>query len=304
MSDRPDLKRHHLVPAAGNDRATRSSALIKRGLDSLLTQQPRIIRFPLDRSLGNYVIFDRKKVDPLRHPETFPFSQSARARGVIDIPPGEELYLEVKYSADLFTAAEDLAAFSRLRPDDVHTVSVENAYGGLDGERLAFLQCLTGLQGLALSSDLSDAALVHLRHLSNLRELSLRGRSDAGLVHLEGLTELKFLDLSGSLASILRSASGILLEDGLAHLRHLPRLEELHLRGRKISVAGLVHLGSLTELRSLDLSGTDMTDNGLTHISGLNRLQHLDLSYTPVSNSGIDYISRALPNCIISRNKR
>src|SRR5262245_46379706 len=276
MSDKTDPKESGLVTVRSKALTTRSSALVKRGLEALVLEQERIVRFPLDRSLGNYVIFDRKKVDPLRRPETFPFSQSARAKGVINIPPGEELYLEVKYSADPFTLAEDLTAFSRLGPDDVHTVSINNFYGGLDGERLAFLQCLAGLQGFALSSDMSDAALVHLRHLPRLQALSLRGRSDACLVHLEGLTGLKFLDLSHSLASITRYrifASGV-LEDGLAHLRQLPRLEELYLRSRKISAAGLVYLGSLRELRSLDLSGTDVTDNGLTHIGGLNRLEH------------------------------
>src|SRR5262249_54622327 len=302
MSDENDPKERDLVSVRSKSLTTRSSALVKRGLESLLAQEPRTVRFPLDRSLGNYVIFDRKKVDPLRHPDTFPFSQSAKAKGDINIPSGEDLYLQVKYSADLFTPAEDLAAFSRLRPDDVHTVSVDNAYRGLDGERLAFLQCLAGLQGFVLSSNISDEALVHLRHLPRLQALSLRGRSDACLVHLEGLTGLKFLDLSDPLASNIRYrifAWGV-LEDGLAHLRQLPRLEELYLRSRKISAAGLVYLGSLRELRSLDLSGTDITDNGLTHIGGLNRLEHLNLSHTHVTNAGVNYINGKLPNCLIS----
>ena len=185
----------------------------------------------------------------------------------------------------------------------MHTVSVDNVYSGLDGERLAFLQCLAGLQGFALSSTISDVALVHLRHLPRLQELSLRGRSDTGLVHLEGLTELKFLDLSGSLSHLVSGSFGSgILDAGLANLRHVPGLQDLSLRGRKISDAGFVHLEGLRGLQSLDLSGTDITDTRLVHVGGLNRLQHLNLSHTRVSSSGVDYINRALPNCVISRN--
>lgn len=80
MSDKPDPKQHDLVSVGSKALTTRSSALVKRGLEALVLEQERIVRFPLDRSLGNYVIFDRKKVDPLRRPETFPFSKSARAK--------------------------------------------------------------------------------------------------------------------------------------------------------------------------------------------------------------------------------
>jgi hypothetical protein len=304
MSDKPDPKPGDIVPSAGGDLTTRSSALVKRGLEALLTQQLRIVPFPLDRSLGNYVIFDRKEVDPLRHPETFPFSQNAKARGVISILPGKDLYLDVKYTADLFTPAEDVAAFSRLRPDDVHTIYVENTYGGLDGERLAFLLYLAGLQGFALSADISDAALVQIRHLRRLQAVTLQGRSDAGLVYLLGLTELNFLDLSEPLTSLLGGGAFLsdVLDAGLAYLRDLPRLQELRLRGRKISDAGFAHIEALAQLRSLDLAGTNIADTTLTFIARMNALEHLDLSYTPVSNWGIDYISRALPNCFITKN--
>jgi Leucine-rich repeat (LRR) protein len=306
MSDKTDQNQSGLISVGNKTLATRSSALVKRGLEALASPQPRMVCFPIDRSLGNYIIFDCDKFDPVRHPETFPFSQSAKAKGVVNIPPGKMLYLEIKYNPDLFTFSEDLVAFSRLKPDDVHTISINNFYGGLERERLAILQCLTGLQGFVLSSDISDAALVQRRHLPHLQELSLRGSSDAGLVHLEGLTELKFLDLSDPLTSYLVPGSfpsGI-LDAGLAYLRHLPHLQELSLRGRKISDAGFAHIEGLVQLHSLDLARTNITDNRLTHIAGINTLQHLDLSYTPVSNSGIDSIRRALPNCIISSNKR
>lgn len=89
MSDKPDSKQGDLIPGAGNALTTRSSALVKRGLESLLALEPRIVRFPLDRSLGNYVIFDCDKFDPLRHPETFPFSQRRKQKESLRHRPGK-----------------------------------------------------------------------------------------------------------------------------------------------------------------------------------------------------------------------
>lgn len=58
---------------------------------------------------------------------------------------------------------------------------------------------MTNLEVLdvGLCEDVRDAGLVHLRGLTGLRELNLRGTkvSDAGLVHLKALTGLRKLDL-------------------------------------------------------------------------------------------------------------
>ena len=47
------------------------------------------------------------------------------------------------------------------------------------------------------------------------------------------------------------------------------RLEELNLRGRKVTDLGIVHLARMKKLRSLNLSETGVTSEGLTRISGL-----------------------------------
>jgi hypothetical protein len=50
---------------------------------------------------------------------------------------------------------------------------------------------------IGLCEEVGDAGLVHLKGLTELRELNLRSTkvSDAGLAHLRGLTGLRKLDL-------------------------------------------------------------------------------------------------------------
>ena len=80
-------------------------------------------------------------------------------------------------------------------------------------------------------SRITDAGLVHLEELADLRRLTLEDPqiTDAGLVHLEGLTNLSVLSL----------------------------------RGTQITDAGLVHVEKLTNLRNLSLGNTQVTDEGV-----------------------------------------
>ncbi|NQU19976.1 MAG: hypothetical protein HQ567_01740 [Candidatus Nealsonbacteria bacterium] len=77
--------------------------------------------------------------------------------------------------------------------------------------------------------------------------------TDADLVHLEGLSELKTLYLHGR----------EITDRGLPHLKGLVELEELSLRGTGVTDAGLDHLNELAKLRRLDLRGTHVTEEGV-----------------------------------------
>jgi hypothetical protein len=83
-------------------------------------------------------------------------------------------------------------------------------------------------------SKVTDAELVRLRALPQLRSLYLRGSqvTDAGLVCLPGLT----------------------------------RLEELSLANTRVSDAGLTHLRALTQLRTVNLRNTQVTDAGVAEL--------------------------------------
>ncbi len=83
-------------------------------------------------------------------------------------------------------------------------------------------------------TDVSDAGLVHLSKLTNLRKLLLaRTRvTDAGLVHLRGLTNLMELSIDNTDVT----------DAGLAHLKGLTNLRELSIDDGHVTDAGVAEL--------------------------------------------------------------
>ena len=108
MIDESNPKESGLVPAANNALTTRSSALVRRGLESLAARQPRIVRFPSDHSLGQYIIFDRDAVPSVASVSSW-FDGSTRsekkpieeARGSIVLSPGQVLCVKLNDSASV-----------------------------------------------------------------------------------------------------------------------------------------------------------------------------------------------------------
>ena len=77
-------------------------------------------------------------------------------------------------------------------------------------------------------------------------------------------------------------------DDGLRHLRQLPRLQRLYLASTNITGAGLKHLVGLTKLEQLDLScNAAIEDSDLASIAMLRRLIVLELVATNISDAGI-----------------
>ena len=147
------------------------------------------------------------------------------------------------------------------------------------------------------TNDASDATLAALKGLPELRHLYLansRHITDGGLAHLRELPNLKELDLRGTPIT----DAGLMLLGGLHQLR------SLCLRHCRVSDAGLAHLRELAELRVLDLQGTQVTDAGLVHLRGMVGLRILDLKDTAVTGAGIAALHRALPRTRIDRNGR
>ena len=100
--------------------------------------------------------------------------------------------------------------------------------------------------------------------------------TDAILVHLKGLTDLKTLSLR--LTNVT--------DAGLMHLKGLTSLTTLYLPGTKVGDAGLEHLNALTKLVNLYLQQTQVTDGGLKHLKGLTKLEFLNLAETKVTDAG------------------
>jgi hypothetical protein len=139
----------------------------------------------------------------------------------------------------------------------------------------------------------TDADLVHLQGLGQLKTLSIRGKhvSDVGIANLRGLTRLKALMLYDTSVT----------DAGLAHLAGLTQLEVLSLFNAQVTDAGLVHLRRLSQLEDLYLNGTRVTDAGLVHFHGLTQLKILNLNGTQVTESGYSELEKVLPNLAIHR---
>ena len=136
-------------------------------------------------------------------------------------------------------------------------------------ECLSHMTRLYDLESLTLNSAVTDAGLVHLKGLVNLKELLFSSSpiSDAGLLHLRGLTNLKQLSLQGSRIT----------GSGLTELAGLANLETLNLAYAPVKDDELAGLASLTRLRVLDLANTPITDAGLVHIRSLKNLETVHL---------------------------
>jgi internalin A len=117
--------------------------------------------------------------------------------------------------------------------DQVRRMSLMGPY--VRDDVLAPLDGMHCLEELLLQhTNVSDAGLIHVRHLTNLRTLMVSGPDvgDEGLTHFRGLTSLKRLMLSGT----------------------------------RVTDAGLVHLNGLNGLSFLNLSRTQVTDGGVNEL--------------------------------------
>lgn len=134
-------------------------------------------------------------------------------------------------------------------------------------------------------SQLTDAALAHLKDMPKLRSVALWGATGItvqGFAHVARVSLLKHLSLSDC------AVTG----DGLRHLSQLKQLVSLQLRYTRFEDGDLVHLSSLPALASLDLTQTEVTDAGLEHILRLKKLTDLDLAKTNVSDAGLAKIAQ------------
>jgi hypothetical protein len=134
---------------------------------------------------------------------------------------------------------------------------------------------------------------------SRVIKVRLENCIDAALIHLKEFTELRELELY----------DGQITDAGLIHLKDLTNLTDLGLgKNKQITDAGLVHLKGLTSLTHLDLSSnTKVTDAGLVHLKGLTKLERLDLRgmYTEdgkeqkhnITTAGVKRFTTALPKC-------
>ena len=134
----------------------------------------------------------------------------------------------------------------------------------IDNVGFRTLTSMKKLQSLLLrrSNNLTDDALSCLKEFPTMTRLALieDNFSDEGLEHLKELTQLQVLDLRGC------SSVG---DAGLRRLRHLKNLKGLKIGGMAITDAGLGVLKSFSPLESLTLEDCNVSDEGIAQLDGL-----------------------------------
>jgi Leucine Rich Repeat (LRR) protein len=90
-------------------------------------------------------------------------------------------------------------------------------------------------------------------------------------------TEIEYLILTGTEVT----------DEGLVHVRQMPRLKTLGLAGTQVSDLGCKELAQIETLAELSLADTAITDEGVKHLSRLTNLQSLNLQSTAISDTGL-----------------
>lgn len=216
--------------------------------------QYRIIKFPSDFSVGTLTFRDAGSRGD--------WTDSARAIGDVVVPSGKDVCLSTSPTLDF-----DPKILSALAPD-----------------ALSVFEWVS-------TSKVSDAAIVHIQHLTRLRGLAFWETSigNDSLWYIRHLSNLEWLDIGDTRIT----------DDGLAYLSELSSLNYLTLLNDRITDAGLFHLQKLTEIGGIDLMGTSVTDDGVDVLSKLTSLKNLRIFETRISERGYRKLKSVLPNCRI-----
>lgn len=184
---------------------------------------------------------------------------------------------------------------------------------GVTDSALAQLEGLTALERLEserVHEGITDAGMAHLARLVNLKLLELHSPriTSRGLVHLRGMSHLIDLNLRGTAVDDLSPIRGMVsikqltldqtpIDDaGIAPVSTLPHLTYLYLASTRVTDSGLSSIGELRDLRGLRLSMTGIGDQGLTRLAGLDKLKGLAIQGTRVTEEGITRLA-GLKSC-------
>jgi hypothetical protein len=148
--------------------------------------ETRLIRFPADRSCG--ILYERRKGSV----DYRDWQRLGTARGVREVFIDKAIRLDVHGNSEI-----EMRFLDGLQPDDLQALFLNE----IDDSTLVHLAHLSGLKELYLSNTtVSDSGLRQLRALHGLRRLYIyhTAISDSGLVFLASLKSLKILTCSGT----------------------------------------------------------------------------------------------------------
>ncbi len=210
----------------------------------------------------------RRELDALRSAATTLQSDAPLARAPVTSPDAMSVPVEPRT-----IAAADIAAnewLQRVHPE---------RYAALTPAALHAIAELD-LRGC----EITDADLVHLGSLANLRSLELRGTAvtDAALVYLAAL-RLQTLSLRGTAV-------------GAHNLPMLPAtLQHLDLTDTRAGAEACRFLRPLPDLHTLKLNRLPIDDAGFDNLPALPRLRHLEIDGTQVTAAGVERLLQRYP---------
>lgn len=156
MSHEDQANKKSLVPSENVKLTIYSEGLVKRGLESLLTQQKRSICFPSDRSIGMVYWHKYNDLKRVTHCE---------ARGTVEVPINSKLCLKISRDA-----SKDLSPLVALKASELRLLDL--CHTDITDDGLLYLKGLTSLTALNLEiTQISDAGLKHLTALTSLELL-------------------------------------------------------------------------------------------------------------------------------------
>jgi Leucine-rich repeat (LRR) protein len=101
------------------------------------------------------------------------------------------------------------------------------------------------------------------------------------MVYLADMKGLKYLSLDECL---------FVSDEGIANLKGMKNLVELHLWSTSVRSAGLDVIAGLTSLETLNLDKVEVTDDDLAKLKALKNLEWLNLSSTLISDAGLAHL--------------
>jgi hypothetical protein len=185
--------------------------------------------------------------------------------------------IDLGFSGATAASLKSVKDLTKLVKLDMPTTNVAD-------DDLAYVENLKALEWIQFGSKctgLTDAGLAHLRHLVNLKTVSVGGCpiTSAGLEHLRDLTKLETLNFRNTQIS------------DLAPIAHLKELRSLSLSAAPID-SGLGPINGLSKLTVLLLDKSQVTDTGVKALAGLKALQMLNLDHTQITDAALDTIGQ------------
>lgn len=245
-------------------------------------------------------------------------SQSRRELQSLVTPFGGEIHLMGRTPALLFGGTElfsirvngtqfgnnDLASLLKKHRHQIWGLDLRNTNVTNDG--LVQLAGMPNLQQLTLGNEvtpyrkysppespITDAGLVHLRKLDELRNLTLSGLpiTDLGLRSIEDLPNLGGLYLSRT--KVKGSALG--------QLKSLPKLAVLYLDHSELTDGAMSQLRWASNLQVLSLNRVVLTGDGLKPLKTLPRLRHLEVTGCGLLDEEVEDLQVSMPQLKIVR---